>query len=311
MPIFWNEKVFLLALESTYGTAPTLGAGDAILATDIRIMPMEGQDLSRNLERPHMGAQATIPVDKHAKMTFKVELVPSGTEGIAPVVGKLLRACGCAEVVDTDTSVTYNPVSRDHESVAVHLWIGDTRFALVGARGTGVLRLNASGIPVLEVELTGLWVAPGEASRITPTLSDQLDATVLAASSANTPTFTINSVAMVMRSFALTMGNKVEPRFLIGAERVIITGRDDMIETTVEATPLTTLNPFALASAQTRVPVVLVHGTAAGGIATLNAPLAQVQRPQSLEEQQGITEWPLRLAPLPDDGNDQWTLAFT
>ena len=309
--IYFNEKIFLLALESTYGTAPTLAAADAILASEIRIMPMEGQDQPRNLERPHMGAEATIPVDLHAKMTFNVELLPSGAAGTAPVIGKLLRALGCAETIVASTSVAYNPVSRNHESVAVHLWNGDTRFALVGARGTGTLRVNASGIPVLEVELTGLWTAPSEAPRVAPDLAAQLNADVLAATYANTPTFTVNAVSLVMRSFALTLGNQVEPRFLIGAERVLITGRKETVETTVEAVPLTTLDPFALALARTQAPISLVHGTAAGNIFTLSVPKAQVQRQQGLEDQQGITEWPLRLAPLPNAGNDQWTLTFT
>ncbi|MEZ5752858.1 MAG: hypothetical protein R3D60_13140 [Paracoccaceae bacterium] len=309
--IFFNEKIFLLALETTYGTAPTLAAADAVLATDIRIMPMEGQDVSRNLERPYMGAQATIPTDLHTKMTFKVELTPSGTAGTAPVVGKILRACGCAQVITAGTSVAYNPVSRNHESVAVHLWVGDTRYALIGARGTATLRVNASAIPVLEVELTGLWSAPGEASRVVPDLDGQLDADVLVATKANTPTFTIDAVPLVMRSLALNFANRVEPRFLIGAERVLITGRDEVLETTVEALPLTTLDPFALAKSAERVAVSLVHGTAAGRILTLSIPEAQMQRPQGLEEQQGITEWPLRLKPQPNTGNDQWTLTFT
>lgn len=309
--IYFNEKIFLLGMETTYGTAPVLAAADAILATKIRIMPMEGQDLSRDLERPHMGAQATIPVDLHAKMSFTVEILPSGTAGTAPVIGKLLRALGCAETIVAATSVTYNPVSRNHESVAVHLWIGDTRFALIGARGTGTLRINASGIPVLEVELTGLWTQPSQAARIEPDLDDQLEADVLAATTTNTPVFTVNAIGLVMRSLSLTLGNQVEPRFLIGADRVLITGRQELVETTVEAVPLGTLNPFGLALARTKVPIALTHGTAVGNTVSLSVPAAQVQRLQSIEEQQGIAEWPLRLVPQPVVRNDQWTLAFT
>ncbi|WP_323036252.1 phage tail tube protein [Pararhodobacter sp.] len=311
MPIYWSEKVLLVALESTYGTAPTLLAADAILASDIRLTPMEGQDLSRNLERPFMGAQSTIPVDVHAKLAFKTELLASGTAGTPPVIGKLMRACGCAEVVTANTSVAYNPVSRGHESAALHLWIGDTRYALTGIRGTATIRVNASGIPMVEFELTGLFVMPTEATPVVPDLDAQLDAEVLAATTANTPTFTINSVAMVMRSFALAMGNQVEPRFLVGSDSVMITGRTDTIETTVEAKSLSAFNPFALAKASTPLPVSLVHGTAAGKIITLSVPTAQMQRLSGLEEQQGIKEWPLKLAPLPNAGNDQWTLTFT
>ena len=131
------------------------------------------------------------------------------------------------------------------------------------------------------------------------------------ASSANTPTFTLNAVAMVMRSFALDLKNAVENRFLIGAEAILITQREDMVETTVEAQPLTAFNPFTLAAAQTTVPISLVHGLGAGNITTLAVPAAQMQRPQGIESAQDIAEWQLSLLPLPIVGNDQWTLTLT
>jgi len=312
MAIYWDEKVFLLGIESAYGTAPTLTAADAILATNIRLQPMEGQDVSRNLERPHMGAQPTIPVDVISRLAFTAEILPSGDAGVPPVIGKLLRICGCAQVIVPDTSVAYSPVSRGHESGAIHLWIGDTRYALIGTRGTGTVRIAASGIPVVDFDLTGLFVMPTEATPVLPDLDDQLEAEVLVATTANTPVFSIDEVPLVMRSFSLAFGNQVEPRFLIGSERVLITGRSEVIETTVEALPLTALNPFALAMARTRVPVVAKHGTDAGNTVTVSAPLSQMQRPAGLEEQQGIKEWPLRLVPQATSaGNDQWTIAFT
>ena len=83
------------------------------------------------------------------------------------------------------------------------------------------------------------------------------------------------------------------------------------VEATVEATQLSAFNPFALAAAQTAIEVELVHGAAAGSIATLNIPAAQMQRPQGLESAQNIKEWPLRLVPLPTAGDDQWTLELT
>jgi hypothetical protein len=103
----------------------------------------------------------------------------------------------------------------------------------------------------------------------------------------------------------------VETRFLIGAESVRITGKDEAIETTVEAVSLATLDPFALAVAQTTSVIALQHGTTAGRIATLDIAAAQMQRQQSLENQQNIVEWPLRMKPLRVSGNDQWTLTLT
>lgn len=311
MAIYWDEKVFLFGLEASYGTAPTLTGTDAILATNIRVQPMEGTDVSRNLERALQGAQETIPTAIHAKVTFTTEVIPSGTAGTAPVIGKLLRVCDFAQTIVPTTSVTYTRV-RSAESGALHLWIGNTRFSMIGAQGTGTLRVNAQGLLVVEFELTGLFVPPGEAPPVVPSMDAQLDAELLVATSANTPTFTIDGVPMVMRSFALNFGNRVVGRFLVGSERIRITGKSEMVETTVEAVPLTTLNPFALAQARTKVPIVLTHGTAPGSIFGVSTARAQMQRPTGLEEQDGILEWPLRLVPLPTSaGNNQLSLIFT
>lgn len=309
-PLLWRSKILLAKIETVYGTdAVPTPAANAILATDVKLLPMEGTDVSRDLDLPYIGPQGTIPNELHAKLSFKVELAPSGTAGTAPAWGTLLRACGCAQTINAATSVVYNPITDSHESATFYLWIGSTRYVLLGARGTARFTINAQGIPYIEFEFTGLFTQPSEQARTTPTLTAFQKPRV--ASTANTPTFTINAVAMVMRSFELDLRNKVENRFLVGAEAILITQREDMIKTQVEAQPLTSFNPFTLAAAQTAVAVNLVHGTGAGNIATLAAAAAQMQRPQGLENAQDIKEWPLSLMPLPTAGNDQWTLTLT
>lgn len=309
-PIKWRSKILLAAIEAAYGAdqSPT-GAANAILATDVQLTPMEGSDVDRELERPYLGADETIATELHSKLSFKVEMQPSGTLGTAPGWGVLLRGCALAEVIDAGVSVTYNPVSDDHESLTFHLYIGGTRYVLVGTRGTCIYRLNAQAIPYLEFEFTGLFKLPSEQARPTPVLTGWNAPKV--GTKANTPVFTIDGTSFVMRSFALNFGNTVENRFLIGSEGVLITDRSESIETTVEAQPLSDFDPFTLAYDATQVPVVLTHGLTAGSIATLQAPTSQMQRPQGLENSQNIKEWPLRMVPVPTSGNDQWTLTLT
>jgi len=312
MPQYWKRKVLLAKIEATYATDPTpTGELNAILATEVRLTPMEGQDVSRNLELPYLGGQRTTPTELHAKLAFRVEMTPSGTAGTAPAWGVLLRACAVAETIVAVTSVAYNPVSSAHESITLYQWIDAVLYKLTGARGNCVLRVNAQGIVYLEFDFTGLWVVATDTAMAVPTLTAQLANAPKVATTANTPVFSINTVSLVMRSFALNLGNAVETRFLIGSESVLITDKAETIETTVEAVALATLNPFALAASQTTGAIALTHGTAAGSIAALAIPAAQMQRPQGLENQQNIVEWPLRLVPLPVAGNDQWVLTLT
>ncbi len=311
MPLKWKSKVLLAKIEDTYGVdaAPT-GSANAILATNVRLSPMEGQDVSRDLELPYLGAQGTIPTELSARLSFNVEMTPSGTAGTAPPWGVLLRGCAVAEVITAATSVTYNPVSDGHESVTLYLWIDSTLYTLKGTRGNATIRVNAQGIVYLEFEFTGLWSIPTDTPQATPDLAAQLAAKPKVATNANTPTFTIGATPLVMRSFALNLGNSVETRFLIGSESVLITDKAETIETTVEAVPLATLNPFQLAEQQASAEILLTHGTVAGHIFSLDIPAAQMQRTQSLENQQNILEWPLRAVPLYVAGNDQWTLTL-
>ncbi len=175
MPQYWKRKVLLAKIETTYGTDPTpTGELNAILATQVRLTPMEGQDENRDLELPYLGAQRTIPKELHAKLAFRVEMTPSGTVGTAPAWGVLLRACACAQTIVEDTSVAYNPVSAAHESITLYQWIDAVLYRLSGARGTRVLRVTAQGIVYWEFDFTGLWVIASDTAQAVPTLAAQL-----------------------------------------------------------------------------------------------------------------------------------------
>lgn len=314
MAMFWRRKALLCKIETTYGTDPVpTGAANAILASNVRIQPMEGQDVSRELDLPNMGAQPTIPVGLHAKLSFSVEVKGSGGQiaGTPPAFGPCLRACGMAEVIAVGATVTYNPVSTGIESATFYLNIDGVLFTLLGARGTGTYRMTAQGLVVLEFEFTGLFVQPADQAMPTVALTTQLNHAPQVATTANTPTLTLGAFAPVTRSFSLAFGNAVEPRFLVRSEAVLITDHAEQIELAIEAAPLATFNPFQLAAAQTPVVLSLVHGVGAGRITTLAVPAAQMQRPSGFEQQQGIVEQTLRLVPMPQAGNDQFTLAFS
>lgn len=310
MAFYWNKKVLLAKIETVYGTdAVATGAANAILATEIKLSPMEGQDVSRNLDTPWLGAQQTIPADLHMKLAFRVEMQTAAALGVAPGWGPLLRACAVAQTISAGVSVTYNPISSGHESVSMSMHIDGTRYRMLGTRGNAKFMVNPQGIPYIDFEFWGLWEVAAAVADPVPTLTGFLAPTL--ASAANTPIFTVAGNALPMRQFTMDLGNAVERRFLINSHSIIITDRADMIETSVEAIALGTWNPFAVAAAQGKVAVVLQHGTVAGSKLTLNVPSAQVMRAAGLEQNQNIVEWPLKLTPIPTAGNDQWTLVLT
>lgn len=310
-PILWRLQLLLAKLETAYGIDPTLtGANNTILATDVNLRPMEGEDVPRNLIQQYLGGQATIPAGLRTVIEFSTELAGSGEAGAAPAWGPLLRACAMAEVIVADTSVTYTPISEAMESLFIKFWIGSTLHAIKGARGTGVFTVNAQGIPSIRWTFTGLWVLPAEVARPAGVTTAFMKPQI--ASTANTPVFTVNALPLVGRSFSLNFANQIEPRFLLGKDQIVIPDRAEALDLVCEATPVTTFNPYALAESQARIPAVITHGTIVGSIITLNAPTCQVKRPTGYQQNQGVAEWPLNLSPLPTDaGNDQFSIVLT
>lgn len=309
-PINWKSKIVLVAPEATYGTDATpTGALNAMLLTDVQLQPMEGEDVSRNLERPYMGAQEEVPTALRAVLTGSFELVGSGTAGTAPAWGPMLRACAAAQVVTAGASVEYSPVSDGHESVSIYFHIGPSRHVLLGAKGTAVVTMTAQGIPVCRVTLTGLFTTPADAARPVVDLTKFQAPQV--ATKANTPLFTIGAQPFVLRSFELNLGNDVQPRMLIGVERILIVDKAETLTCTVEAVPYATYNPFQMALARTPQAVTVQHGTIAGRKVEVSAGQAVQKRPGGLENNQNVVEWALAFAPLPGAGNDQWKIKLT
>ena len=309
MPFFWRKKVVLAKIEATYGAVVSMtGAANAMLVKDLKIMPMEGQDIERGLDLPWFGNDGTIPADLHVKVTFKIELEGSGTLGVAPRYSAFLRACGLQETIVALTSVTYTPIAPLHESATLTWNVDGLQQLVKGLRGTAKFAWNAQGIPYMEFEGQGLYATPTDTAALVPVLSAFIRPQ--AVSNTNTPFFLVNTVPMVMRSFSMDLGNKLENRFLVGSDSVLITDRAETVDMTVEAVPMAVLNPYALAESGTTVPVQITHGTVAGKRMTLNMPQTQLLRPTGLESAQNILEWSLKGAPRPVLGNDQWNLVL-
>ncbi|MCA0245788.1 MAG: hypothetical protein LCH93_04140 [Proteobacteria bacterium] len=308
MAFYWKKKVLLAKIETVYGTDPTPTGSNAILGTNISLNPMEGEDVSRNLERPYFGGQEQLPTAVHAVLTFDVEMVGSGELGVPPGWGILHRGCACAEIVTADTSVEYAPISSTLESLTFYLNIDGNLHELNGSRGTFVGTINAQGIPVWRYTFTGLFVQPVAAAAATPDYTIWQAPQV--ATKANTPTFSIDGTAFRLRSFEFNRGAQVERRFLIGYEAIEIVDAVESLTCQVEAVALATYNPFTAPTGDPS-PILLTHGTVAETRVKLSFPLSKQRRP-SYANEQNILEWPLTFDPLPSDaGNDQWAIELS
>lgn len=305
----WDSKIIIIKKETVEGTDSVPTGVNGFLMYDVGFTPMKGKDVTIDYELPYIGNDPSRASALHGTLTGKISLSGSGTAGTAPAWSAAMEICGVSETVSPGVSVVYRPISSAMASATYGFWIEGTHFRYLGSRSSGKLVWPLQDNPYLEIELTGIFTDPAEVARVTPTLSGFKLPEIVTKS--NVTAFTMNAVPLNARSISLDFGNVVETRHLSLSERVLITDRKDMLQAQVEAVPLGTFNPFALAKASTKFAVNFTHGTVGGNIFNLAMPAVQLTRPEKFANVQKIVEWPLSAKVLPVSGNDQWTLTLT
>lgn len=305
MPKLWRRREVLAQIESAYGTdsSPT-GAANAILLSNATV-EVQADDVDRELIRGTIGRIGSLRAKQRSVVRASVELAGSGAAGTPPKWGVLARACGMSETIVASTRVDYRPVSSGHESVTIYFFADGIRHRVLGARGTGKLRLMAGEVPRLEVELTGLYEAPTDVALPAGTYTGW--ETPMVPSKVATPTAALHGVNVVTTGLELDLGNEVVHRNLIGAEDVSITGRDPAGEMTIEAVPIATKNWWTVADNATLAALSLIHGTTAGNIVEIAASNVQIIAPRE-ENSDGVLYHRLGLALRESAGDDDLTL---
>ncbi|QDG74454.1 phage tail tube protein [Labrenzia sp. PHM005] len=303
-----HRKLAILAkIEPVYGTdsVPT-GAANAILATDVTLTPLAGEDINRDLLLPWLGHQGIELVGNYVQMEFSVECAGAGAAGTVPAYGALLRACGLSETITPSTSVDYEPVSDGEESVSVYFNQDGVRHVALGCRGSFQLDIAAKQIPRFRFQLMGLLGTVTDSAL--PAADVSAFQKPVPVSNANT-SFSLHGAARISERVSFDLGVDVVPRFLIGDERIQLVARQSTGSVVVEAKAMASANWFDIAQAKTLGALELIHGTVAGHIVRLDAPSVQIGRP-TMGETNRITNYALPLIFQPQSGNDEFTLSI-
>lgn len=303
-----HRKLAILAkIEPVYGTdsVPT-GAANAILATDVTLTPLAGEDINRDLLLPWLGHQGIELVGNYVQMEFSVEAASAGAAGTVPAYGALLRACGLSETITPSTSVDYEPVSDGEESVSVYFNQDGVRHVALGCRGTFQLDIAPKQIPRFRFTLMGLLGTVADSAL--PAADITAFQKPVPVSNANT-SFSLHGSARISERMAFDLGVEVVPRFLIGDERIQLIDRQTTGSVVVESKAMSEINWFDVAKAKTTGALQLIHGTVVGHIVRLDAPSVQIGRP-TMGETNRITNYALPLIFQPQTGDDEFTLSI-
>lgn len=303
-----TDRVALLAIESTYGTAPAMVAADAILLMGSTI-ETAADKLERDLDSPHFGGNPFVLVGKRVTLKGDCDVLGAATPGTAAPLGKLYRVTGHAETLTPATNSVYAPISTGFESAAVDFYWAGVRFRMTGVRGTIDFDFSIKSYAKGSVTLTGILTMPTDAeapSGISWT-AFQTPAAI------ETPTWTVAVGATNVHAQQLTLGQGADVKLIETSEsrQVIITDRKPSGSLKViKNDALATWNPWALAEAQGIVTITNTIVSAAG--LNVSMPIrAQLEYPKPIDIE-GVAGFEIPFAAIPSGaGGDEYSITYT
>jgi hypothetical protein len=309
-----SNEVILAKVETTYNTdaTPTTGA-NAVLVQNLSPKIAGLRMVARPVVRANLNSLQSIFAGQLLELSFDMEIKGSGTAGTAPEMGQLLRGCAMSETVVAVTSVTYKPISSNHDSLTIYWYEGGVKLhKITGARGDYSIKITAGGVPLVSFKFTGHYVLPTDVSIPSPTYS-----TVVPRAAINSA-ITIGGTTVVCRDWTVSANQKVALPPSIGAvdgySQIQITDQNFTGTMTLEAELASVIDVDSqLANGTTSTFAPGIIGTVAGNKFTIaSATNGLYWMSRDFADGDG-----LRLRTLPfglvdsSAGNDAITIAFT
>lgn len=314
---YTRKTVVLAKIEATYGTDAAPAATDAMLISEATLT-YQSNNKNRDVLRPYLGASEELVGDDNMQLSFTVEASGSGTKGTAPAWGRLLRACGFAEVVTAATRVIYNPVSADFSSATLVFWIDGVWYKLTGARGTFSFSAPIGDTPKLKFTFTGRYDGLVGTTAVAASMAAWKVPQMI--TNYNTGDFTVEPTyaagvitpgeIWASRGIEINVNNSVvyQPMLGAGADRVLITDRQTSGSLTLDLSAAKEAEFRLAVRNNSTYKISFTHGNADGYRLSFYAPRCQFTNPQ-IVDQDGVamTSMDLRLMPT-DSGNDELLL---
>ena len=98
--LFWKKKIVFCGIETIYKTDPVLtGALNGIEVRNMSLTPLKLKKVEQNIEQSYLGQMRELVVGQEVQLKFDVAIAGSGTPGVRPAWGVLMRMCKRSETV--------------------------------------------------------------------------------------------------------------------------------------------------------------------------------------------------------------------
>nr|BAR36151.1 unnamed protein product [uncultured Mediterranean phage uvMED] len=233
--------------------------------------------------------------------TSKVATVKASTATFVP---------GSSSGYSIAANVGYLPRSTGFESTTIYFNNSGVLHKATGCRGSVSMSLEVGSIPVFNFSMTGIYNAPTDTALPSTTYSNQTTPVLFKAGNTVAASFLDYDTAAIS-SISMDMANEIVYRELVGADKsVLLTNRTPSGTAVLEAPTMAQKDFFTIANADTTGKICFQHGTTAGNIVSVLAPVCDIGNP-TYSDDQGIQMLNLPFVPTPSaTGNDEVKLVF-
>jgi len=267
-----SYQLLLAKTEVTPGTDVVPAAVNTVQALNVS-HKLLGDRVTIDVAKPSTTAAEGQIVGEHVEFSFDVPLSTSGVAGTAPAWGSLIKACGYAETIVATTSVTYAPLSDLALTPALTMQWRDslrTMKALM-SRGKVGLKVSAKNIPMLSFMYRGILVPMAAGAQLVPGDANFTTWPTVKPVAQGRSTFSLGGVAMSLLELTADTADNVKFIDLTNQKGVFLKGDRNMSSKIKAQMPaVATYSPEAKWLAGSKEVFQFVHGTAPGGIATVN-----------------------------------------
>lgn len=305
------KKLVLLAVaQVAKGTpgVPTPGS-NAMLVNAFTPSPIDGKYVERKIIRGTKGNYGALMAGEHCMLEFEVEWAGSGAAGTAPKFSPLNLACGMAETLTASVSAAYAPTAAMGTWLTFYCYLDGLMFQITDAIGTKAWTINSEEIPVQKFVFTGTYEPMTDATFPTGMVFTGFQ-DPLTVGYVNTPTFTLDGIALVVKSFGMDLANQVSWKNWIGDAGAKSPDRKPTATAVFELTSVATKNWGEAAREGDYMALVLEHGTVAGNICRLAAPKLQISAKPTISDDNGTAMMSCTFAVTPNAGNDEVVETF-
>lgn len=309
-PLITRQRVLLAAIEGTTGTAETLAAADdgkfhafdTEFTADVPFNRRPGQYSASNLT----GTTGT----RGGEITFKSEVVGSGTSGVVPDWTNFLLASGFSV-----SGTTFSPAtgSASLTTLTSGHYVDGRVYHADGAAGDFTLTLTDGEPGMFDWRLLGKHPAP-----VAATLPNVTNRPTTAIPTVKGITFTIGGTAYRISECVLAANNVLTMRQDVtdatGWHSAAVVDRNITITVDPEALAFGTKNWTTDLFAHSTAAINIVIGSGTGETVTINAPAAQLMDVQPGDRDGILTdELEFQCARSTDAGagDDELTFAFS